>query len=256
MHQDHDRLDTKLSRRTAMLMAVAAAIPAVAPRLVWAQDQDARALLEQTAAAMKPVQSFHFQMSTPRGRSLIANEIELEGIEGDVQRPDRFRVTFKAKAAILSLTIKAIGIGSEIWVTDPTSRDEKWIQVSSGDSGDIPLPDILNPDRLLQAAVDLVQDPKIAGQDEIDGTKTTRVEGTFDPKQVQQQVSDLTGTPVPELSSLTGDQPIPVKIWIDEANHLRRVEFDGPLTAADQGDVVRVFDLTNIDVPVDIQPPA
>jgi len=256
MNQGHDLLTTRLSRRAAMLVAVAAVIPAVAPRLAGAQDQDARSLLDQTAAAMKPVQSFHFQMTTPRGKSQITNQVELDGIEGDVQRPDRFRVTFKAKAAIISLTIKAIGIGSQIWVTDPMSRDEKWIKVNGGDSGDVPLPDILNPDRLLLAAVDLVQDPKIAGQDDIDGTKTTRIKGTFDPKQVQQQVNDLTGTPVPELSSLTSDQPIPVKIWIDEANRLRRVEFDGPLTTADESDVVRVFDLTNIDVPVDIQPPA
>jgi lipoprotein LprA len=256
MNQDQYPLITKLSRRAAMLLAVAAVVPAGMPRLVGAQDQDARPLLQQTAAAMKPVQSFHFQMSTPSGQTLLGNQVELEGIEGDVQRPDRFQATFKAKAAIISLTIKAIGIGNQLWVTDPMSRDEKWIKVNSGESGDVPLPDILNPDRLLQAAVDLVQNPKIAGQDDIDGTKTTRVEGTFDPNQVGQQMNDLTGTPVPDLSSLTSGQPIPVKIWIDEANHLRRVEFAGPLTKADQSDVVRRIDLTKIDEPVDIQPPA
>jgi outer membrane lipoprotein-sorting protein len=256
MHHVDDLLATRLSRRAAMLLAVGAVVPAVMPRLTAAQDQDARPLLQQTATAMAAVQSFHFEMSTPSGKSMLANELELAGIEGDVQRPDRFKVTFTAKASIVSLTVKVIGIGTQIWVTDPMSRDEKWIQVSGGDVGDIPLPDILNPDRLLQAAVDVIQEPKIAGEDDIDGTKTTRVEGLFDPKQVNRQVTDVTGTPVPELGALTGDKVIPVTIWIDEANHVRRVEFAGPLTAADQGDVVRRFDLTKIDEPVDIQPPA
>jgi outer membrane lipoprotein-sorting protein len=257
MRQDHELLVWKLSRRAAMMAAMAGLVSAVVPRLVAAQDQDARPLLEQTAAAMATVKSFHFEMSTPSGKSMLANQLELAGIEGDIQRPDRFKVSFTAKASIVSLTVKVIGIGSDIWVTDPMSRDEKWIQVSTGEEGNIPLPDILNPDRLLQAAVDVVQDPVIAGQDDIDATATTRVEGQFDPKQVSRQATDVTGTPVPdELSGLTSDKPIPVKIWIDEANHLRRVEFVGPLTAADQADVVRRFDLTKIDEPVDIQAPA
>lgn len=255
MSQDHDGLGTRLSRRAALLLAVAAAVPVVGLRGVAAQNQDARPLLNQAATAMAAVKSFHFQMSTPSGTSLITPQLELGGIDGDIQRPDRFKVTFTAKASIVSLTVKVIGIGGQLWVTDPMSRDEKWIQVSSGSDSQVPLPDILNPDRLLQAAVDLVQNPIIAGQDDIDGP-TTRVEGQFDPKLVSQQAAALTGTPVPELRGLTSDKAIPVKIWIDQANHLRRVQFVGPLTAADQGDVVRQFDLTKFDEPVDIQPPA
>jgi hypothetical protein len=221
-----------------------------------AAQEDARPLLEQAAATMADVTSFHFQMSTPRGRSLILNELELAEFQGDVQRPDRFRAEFKAKAAIIAITFKVIGVGDQLWVTDPMSEDEAWIQVDAGNVAEVALPDILNPDRLLQAAVEVIQDPKIVGEEEIDGVKTTRVEGTFDPRVANQRVTEFAGTPVPELSSLTGDTPIPVVIWIDETNHIRRVEFQGPLTAADEGDVIRRFDLTKIDEPVDIQPPA
>jgi outer membrane lipoprotein-sorting protein len=205
---------------------------------------------------MAGIQSFHFEMTTPSGKSLVVDQLELAGIDGDIQRPDRFRVSFTAKASIVSITVKVIGIGTQLWVTDPMARDEAWIEVSTGDVGAVPLPDILNPDRLLQSAVDVIQEPTIAGQEEIDGTMTTRVEGMFDPRQVNQQVNELTGTPVPELTALTGDKAIPVRLWIDETYRLRRVEFAGPLTAADEGDVVRRFDLTKIDEPIDIQPPA
>jgi len=247
-----------LTRRTALALGASVLALRITPTGARAQDtsQDAASLLQRAATAMEAVQSFHFKMSTPEGRSLIVDEIELEGFEGDVQRPDRFRVEFAAKAAFISLTVKVIGIATQLWVTDPMAREETWIQVGTGDAGDIPLPDILNPDRLLQAAVSVIQEPKIAGEEEIDGVKTTRINGIFDPRQVNQQVSDLAGTPVSELSSITGDQPIPVSIWLDESARLRRVEFDGPLTAADEGDVLRRFDITKIDEPVDVQPPA
>jgi len=256
MHREHELLGMALSRRAVVLLGLAAVAPVVTPRAGAAQEQDAVALLQQAAATMGDMTSFHFAMSTPRGKSLIMDQLELSGFEGDVQRPDRFRVEFTAKAAILALTIKVIGIGNQLWVTDPMSREENWIEVTGGDTGEFALPEILNPDRLLQSAVELIQEPKITGTEEIDGAQTTLVEGTFDPRQANQRVTELTGTPVPELSALTGDAPIPVRIWIDEGNRVRRVEFDGPLTAADQGDVIRQFDLTKIDEPVDIQPPA
>jgi outer membrane lipoprotein-sorting protein len=256
MHVDRAMLEIGLTRRGALLLGIAAIAPALVPGAASAQEQDASQLLQQAATKMAGVQSFHFQMSIPRGKSLLADQIELAGFEGDVQRPDRFRVSFTAKAAILSLTLKVIGIGDQLWVTDPMSEDEAWIQLSTGEAGDIPLPDILNPDRLLQAAVDVIQEPKIAGEDEIDGVKTTRVVGLFDPRQVNQQVNELTGTPMPELSALTGDTVIPVSLWIDDAGRVLRVEFEGPLTAADEGDVIRRFDITKIDEPVDIQPPS
>lgn len=247
----------QVSRRT--LVGIGSA--AVAHHL-WGQSgaaedatEDAGPLLLQAATAMAAVQSFHFEMTIPEGRSLVIDEIELAGFSGDVQRPDRFRAEFTAKAAIISLTIKIISIGGQIWVTDPMAREESWVQVSTGETDEIPLPDILNPDRLLLAAVNVIQEPRLVGEEEIDGQKTTRIDGTFDPQEVNEQVFEVTGTPVPELSSITSDQPIPVSIWLDEAARLRRVEFDGPLTAADEGDVLRRFDVTNIDEPIDIQPP-
>ncbi len=256
MYQRHGFLGRGLTRRAALLLGAAAVVPVVVPRRGAAQEQDARPLLDQAAATMAGVTSFHFEMSTPRGTSMITDQLELAGLKGDIQRPDRFQVEVTAKAAIVAITVKVIGIANQLWVTDPMSRNEAWIQVDAGNVAEVALPDILNPDRLLQAAVEMIQEPKIVGEEEIDGVKTTRVEGMFDPRVASQEVTDLTGTPVPELSALTADAAIPVIIWIDEGTRVRRVEFVGPLTAADEGDVIRRFDLTKIDEPVDIQPPA
>lgn len=243
---------TKIVRQAvAVWMMLALLSLAIANQANAAQEQDAAALLDKASATMLAATSFHFVLSTPRGKSLITDQIELTGIEGDVQRPDRFRAEFTAKAAFLSLTVKVVGIGGQIWVTDPTKSGESWIQVADGSEGDVPLPELLNPDKLVLAAVDLLESPVIDGEEEIDGVKTTRVVGTFNPS----TVGALAGTPVPELGQLTGDEPIPVTIWIDEAGRVPRLEFAGPLTAADSGDVIRQIDVTKIDEPVDIQPP-
>jgi hypothetical protein len=235
-----------------LVLALAILTPALAGTRATAQEQDAAMLLQKAAATMAAAQSFHVTLTTPRGKSMIADQIELAGIEGDIQRPDRFQASFTAKASIVSLTIKVIGIGSRIWVTDPMQREETWIEVTAGSEGAVPLPDLLNPDRLLAAAVALIQQPAITGEDEIDGTKTTRVEGIFDPRQVNQ----FAGTPVPELTDLTSEKPIPVTIWIADDGRVPRIEFQGPLTAAESNDVVRRLDVTKFNQPVDIQPPA
>jgi outer membrane lipoprotein-sorting protein len=246
------RLSILSPRLVALGLALLLTAHATPLSRVAAQDQDPKALLAKAAQTMAAVQSFHFTFTTPRGKSMVTDQLELAGIEGDVQRPDRFRASFTAKASIISLKVKVIGIGNKVWATDPTKRDETWILVTENAQGELPLPDLLNPDRLLQAAVDLIQNPTIAGEDEVDGTKTTRIEGTFDPS----QVSEVAGTPVPEFQGLAGQAPIPLTIWIDDGGLVRRLQFAGPLTRAESPDVVRQLDITKIDEPVDIQPPA
>lgn len=217
-----------------------------APRAL-AQNADAATLLRQTAQTMAGLKSFHFALTTPQGKTLFMKNFELSGVEGDVQRPDRFQASITVKAAIISLTLKVIGVGTTLWVTDPTSQNQAFRQVPLGDAADAALPDLLNPDRLLLSAVSLVQQPRIAGQDEIGGAKVTRIEGTFDPGQSQP------GTPVPGIA--TG-KPLPVKIWIDESHRVVRMELDGPLLQTEASDVVRQLDLSKFDQQVDIQPPA
>jgi hypothetical protein len=213
-----------------------------------AQDQDAQALLAQAASAMGAVTSFHFAMTTPQGTAQIADNIALVGIEGDVQRPDRFQASFTVKAAIISLTVKAVGVGSRVWVTDPTKRTETWIDVTAGGRSEVPIPPFLDPNGLLLAAVDSIRDPRITGQDTIGGATATRVEGTFDPG----LVSPGEGTPE---ATPAGQQPIPLKLWIDGAGHVVRVQFEGPLVETESADVVHQLDLTRFDESIDIQPP-
>ncbi len=214
------------------------------------QEEDAGALLDRAAAAMAALDSFHFALTTPRGQTLFMENLELAGIVGDVQRPDRFRATVTAKAAIIELDVRIVGIGTRLWITDPTAQDEQYVEFDAADAagaeGTSPI-DLLNPDRVLLEAVDLIKEPVVAGEDEVDGADTTRIDGTFDLARVQ-----ALGTPVPGLAAA---DDLPVSLWIDDEGRVRRLELEGPLTAVEGPDVVRRLDISAFDEPIDIQPP-
>ncbi|MER3438996.1 MAG: hypothetical protein C4346_16190 [Chloroflexota bacterium] len=210
---------------------------------------DAAALVAQAARRMASVQSFHFVLTTPRGKTMITEQVELQSVEGDVARPDRFRAAFTAKAAFVTLTIKVIGIGDRLWVTNPMEREETYLEVANPAAEQLPQLDLLNPDRLMTAAVQLLEDPKIAGTEKIDGVPATRVEGTFNVKRIE----EIAGTPIAELA---GVQPLGVRIWIDQEGRVLRLELDGPLTKMETSPIVRRLDLSQFDEPVVIEPPA
>lgn len=216
-----------------------------------AQDGDgAPELLERAAATMASLESFHFELSTPRGETVFLEGLELAGLEGDVQRPDRFQASATARAAIVELSVDVVGIGTRLWVTDPTQEGQQFQELDlSGEAGEggASLVDLLNPDRVLLEAVTFIEEPTVAGEDEIDGAPTTRVDGTFDLSRLQAE-----GTPVPGLRT---DRPLPVSIWIDAEGRVRRLELEGPLTTAEMPDVVRRLDLTAFDEPIEIEPP-
>lgn len=230
-----------------LLVALGAASPV---RLSAQEEEDAEALLRRSAMAMAAASSFHFELSTPRGQTLFMENFELIGLEGDVQRPDRFRATLSGRAAVVDLSVDVIGIGSRLWISDPTSAGggeyfELDLAEQAGTAAPSPA-DLLNPDRVLLQAVALIDNPSIQGRDEIDDVEVTRIDGTFDPSRVAGD-----GTPPAGLRT----EPLPVAVWIDDAGRVRRLEVAGPLIEAEAADVVRRLDLSAFDEPVDIQPP-
>lgn len=254
------------SRRSALLAPLAvvmlllvAVIPATAPS-ARAQSTDAATLLQSAATTMTALHSFGFKLTTIRGQTTILDTLELKSVEGAVERPQRFRASATVKVAIVELTIKAVGDGSHIWVTDPTKSEETYIDVTGNDpqtqaAGDS-LSSVLNPDRLLLQNIDLIESPTIAGTEDIDGAATTKVTGTLDLAKVAGRAG--IGTPVAgsgDVSSFLALGPRPVTIWIDAQNRVVRLEIEGPITTSESSDVVRRLDLFAFDEPANIADP-
>ena len=150
-------------------------------------------------------------------------------------------------AAIIELTVKVVGVGNQLWVSDPISEEERYVAINLDEADGASPTALLNPDRVLLAAVDLIEEPSLTGEETIDGIETTRIDGTFDLARVV--------SPHTPLPGLRLDGPLPVSLWIDDVGRLRRLELDGPFTGAESPDVRRRLDLSAFDEPVDIQPP-
>lgn len=220
---------------------------------IRAQDSssNAAAAVDEAARTMLELESFHFSVSTPLGKTELTDQVELTGIEGDVLRPDAFRAEFTVELGFISLNLNAIGIGSSLWVSDPTADDDQYIAITGEGQETLPPQALLNPDELVMQAVSLLRDPVIKGDDEIDDVAVVNIEGTFDPGDLEQM-----GTPISDdvFSEL---EPLIVNLWIDEEHRIVRAEFAGALLPMeiDAGPLVRRIDLSAFNEPVTIEPP-
>jgi hypothetical protein len=249
----HSRASVFLSLLAVVLVVLGVAFQTATPAA--AKGEDATPLLNKAVETMGDVQSFRFELSTVQGQSIIMNNLELDGVVGAVQRPDRFEATITAKVAVVKVDVRVVGVGRRLWVTDPLASTETFIDVTDQASGDQmateTLSALVNPDRLLLTAVGLVDQPTVDGTESIDGVKTTRIVGTVDFRKLPQfQMA----TPEAASEFLVLEE-MPITIWVDEAGHVVSMEIEGPLTVDESPDVVRRLDLFEFDEPVDIVEP-
>ncbi len=236
----------------SVLIACTLLLPAFSA--AHAQD-DAKTQLDQTAAAMLALTSFHFDLQTTAGATTFQNMFELKGVSGDVVRPSDVHATLNVQLAMISLSLEVISVDGSIWVKNPLGGASDFVQLTGPDS-DMQLPPavLINPDQLVSEALKYLDDPTLAGTEKLDGQEMTVITGSFDPARLAGG-----GTAVPELGgyNLTSE-PLDVKVWIDDQNRLVRIDFTGPLFAFEEGTgrLVRSITFSNFDADITIQKPA
>jgi hypothetical protein len=228
------------------------------PRSSSAQDEDAQALLDKAAQKMTELTSFTFVMRNEGGTTKLLDLVELESIEGTVQRPDSFQATATAKVAIMKIDVNIIGIGSNIYVSDPTSTNDSYLMVSSADMTGVDIASVINPDALILRSVSVIEGPEIDGGDKIDDVDTTIVTGHFTVQKALDLAGSVVGTPSPDTgdTQLLLNEPLDVSLWIDGDGIVHRVRIIGPILSSDDPGIARRIDLFDFNEPVDIQPPA
>ncbi|HYP61129.1 MAG TPA: LppX_LprAFG lipoprotein [Thermomicrobiales bacterium] len=257
-------MTNRSTRRMFLRMsATGLSILAIRPFRATAADGDAAQLLNAAAKAMAALKTFHFEMETVDGKSTILENLELQKVEGDVLRPDSFRATLTAKVAVAKVSVDVISVGGAVWVTDPLQAGTVWRQVAGDGEQNIgaAFTDLINPDRLFLAAISLIGDPQIEGNEKVDGVDCTVVTGQFDPKRLSDLASPTAGglgTPVEgevnTPSILTGE-PVYLTAWIADDGRVMRIEEEGPLTTSESNDVVRRITFSKFDEPIEITAP-
>jgi len=200
---------------------------------------DASRLLQQAAQASARLRTFHFRLSHENGSTPlpIGLNLDLESAEGDVALPDRVAADLRADAGRIDVSVKAVAIGPDTWLTNPFTRDWQKLDTDLRDFADIP--------GLLPALLPAVKDARVSGEEEVDGVRTYRLTGTV-------ASADLEAV----LPFALPNRQVKVEAWVGRDDSLpRRVRLIGPLIADEDEDVVRQLDLSRFDHQVDIRPP-
>jgi lipoprotein LprA len=207
-------------------------------------DADAEALLAASATAMGAVQSFHFVITIDNGEIVILDRLELTRAEGDVEKPHTLKVSVNGKIKVLPVTANVIIIGEDVWAA-VTPRADEYAKIDPDRVEKLEMTTEFDPTTVLLKAIEYVDNPVIVGTEELNGVATTVVEGPVDLTQID------SGTPRAGLAQ----QPVSVRIWVDGANLVQRLQVIGPLLESEPEGIVHQLDLSKFNEPVNIVAP-
>lgn len=199
-------------------------------------------ILQRTSARLAETRTTHFKL-TVDGVTYVdeAKSIELLGAEGDLERPDRVRTTFKAKVSRgVNVTIELITIGDQSWSTDLITG--KWgpAPAEFGYSPSV----LFDNQNGIGPVMNKIVDPVQREDGDLDGRGVYRISGQG-PGAI---IGPLT------MSTMTGD-PVAVDLWIDrETYDLLRIMLTEPASAEKAG-ATWILDLSRHDQKVAIEPP-
>lgn len=242
----------KVTRRSLIASAVAfGTFATVAP--TWAQtstpvsqaegDADALAVLKAAGQQVLGLQTFTFSMETIHGSSSVFPGVELVSVEGLVRRPIDLSATLNVKAFMQTMQISAVAVDGEFYVQDPLSGGA-WQSLGSASE----IANMINPDWILMAAINLIQDAKITSEKD----DVTVVEGFIN---LSETLGNLGSGDMEQLQGFLASGPVDVAFWIDEANYITRAELYGPIFASESTDVEKRIELSGFNEPVEIDTP-
>jgi hypothetical protein len=208
-------------------------------------EPDPAELVARAVAATTGSETLHFSVRNEAGETTIFPGVRLVGIEGDVQRPDRFRATLLAEALFADVEIELIGIGERFWWANPLQGGDDFQE----EAIDPELLALARPDTVVELIPLLVDDLAVVGSESLDGVPTTVISGTLDLTRLAEAAPDLPS------GAVNTDQSLPIRVWIDDDDLIRRIQIDGPFFVYDDDEVVRVIDLSAFGEPVEIEPP-
>jgi hypothetical protein len=226
-------------KKTDTTTAASTAATATAKR-----EPDPAVLAKQAADQVEALKSFHFLLEHESGSSPIALSLNMTRAEGDIVKPDRLRADVDAKATQLggqNVKVKVISVSDKAVISNPFNPNQF-----------VPLPgasrlaDVFDPAAGTTAALRSVQNPKITGEETINGVKVWRLEGDVDAANLSAFAS------IAEPGYM-----VKGTAWIgQDTPYVYRIRMAGPLGSKDTPGVIRRIDLSKFDEPVTIEAPA
>jgi hypothetical protein len=208
--------------------------------------QSPEKLITQAAAITLAQPSFHLSIQNERGKTTVFPGVQLQGVEGDVSQPDRFRAMAKAKAVFVTVEIRVIGIAGRLWMANPIQGAKNFKERTV----DAKYQSLTRPDNVVQLLLSLLEEPRI-DRTETSGNETfTVVAGLFNLKRLSEVSPELTSTPI------RTDQALPVEITIDANSIIHRLKIFGPMVTYDESNIIRVIEFSKFGETVTIEEPS
>jgi hypothetical protein len=202
-----------------------------------AEAPDATALLVDAALAVANLRSFHFELTQEDAIIPLPPNFDLTSAEGDVLLPDRLAADLETEVQDINVSVDAIAIGSDTWITNPFTR--RWQKL------DADLRDYADLGALLPSLLPAVQDPRLTGEASLDGVATRQVTGVANSSDLQDA-----------LPFALPNREVRIEVWLGVDDSLpRRVRVIGPLISGESDAAVRQIDLSRLNQPVEIDPP-
>lgn len=222
-------------------------------------------LLQQSSDAARALESFRAEValtgtvgladsgSVPGG-ALLNGPIEISG-EGPVDPPDAASLDLELATAGPRLQLNITRSGDKLYA-GLLGQDYE-LPVSAAQAG------LLDLGALYPTLASWTVDPAAGGEEEIDGTGTTRIDGTIDPAKALAGLAPLLGADAPTAAQAREMlKEGTVQYWVGTSDlKPRRVHL---VLKAEGGDVVHALrdidldltvTLTDLDEPVNIEPP-
>ena len=201
-----------------------------------------RQIIEKSGVMMAALKTAEFTLEVEGGTSALFFGVDLRLMEGQVDMPDRFKISVEAVLTFprTFIEINLVGVGDKVFISDFIRKD-KWVPVQAED---IPF-DFANLGHTLSAIFQSIEDPILIGTEIVDGMPSWRLKGTV--------LSETLATLV--LNAESGFE-VGLEGWIDQAEGLlRKVTIEGQIYSQDDPSVIRVLTLRSFDEPVEISLP-
>jgi LppX/LprAFG-like lipoprotein len=208
--------------------------------------QSPEKLIAQAAAITLAQPTFHLSIQNERGKTTVFPGVQLQGVEGSVKQPDRFRAKAKAKAVFVTVEIQVIGIAGRLWMANPI-QGAKNFKERTVDARYLPL---TRPDNIVQLLLKMLEDPRIDRTEKIGNQESTVVTGRFNLTRLSEVAPELTSSPIKT------DRALQAEIWIDGNSVIHRLKIFGPMVTYDDNNVIRVIDFSRFGEPVAIDEPS
>ena len=215
----------------------------VAPTREPTPTPSPRDVIERASARMMDLDTARFSLvHEGEGSVQLFPGIELQQLEGQVDMPDRFRLSAEAMSTLFRsfIRIDVVVEGDRAFIRDFIDED-KW-NPTPAESLPFDFTDLGST--LSDIMMDL-EAPAFTGTEEMDGAPSQRVKGTVP--------SESLGVLVPGAHS---GHRLELELWIGRPEGLlRKVRIEGRIVSTDSPGVVRILTIHSFGEPVEIALP-